>query len=87
MAKQLTKEELLEKAKKPSEDAMKIHPYYLGKTQVALKVPVNSYHDFSVYYTPGVAASCKAIEKDKALAIPIRTKRTILQCCLTAPEF
>ena len=68
MAKQLTKEELLEKAKKPSEDAMKIHPYYLGKTQVALKVPVNSYHDFSVYYTPGVAASCKAIEKDKALA-------------------
>jgi len=36
-AQQLSVEELLAKAKKPSEDAMVMHPFYRGKVEVALK--------------------------------------------------
>ena len=67
MTNPVTKEELLAKAKKPAEDAMKMHPYYKGKTQIALKAPVRDYNDFAIYYTPGVAEPCKAIEKNKEL--------------------
>ena len=31
----LTKEELLAKARKPAEDAMRLHPFYHGKVQTA----------------------------------------------------
>jgi len=57
-----TKEELLAKAKKPAADAMQAHPFYRGKIQIAPKVPVRSVQDFSVWYTPGVAAPCRDIE-------------------------
>lgn len=49
----LTKEELLKKAKKPAEDAMKLHPLYKGKIQTALKCPVRDINDFAIWYTPG----------------------------------
>jgi malate dehydrogenase (oxaloacetate-decarboxylating) len=64
----ISKEELLKKALKPAEDSMKLHPYFKGKIQTALKCPVRSMDDFSIWYTPGVAAPCKAIEKNKDLA-------------------
>ena len=57
-----TKEELLAKAEKPAADAMQAHPFYRGKVQIAPKVPVRSVQDFSVWYTPGVAAPCRDIE-------------------------
>lgn len=57
-------DKLLAKAKKPSADALKMHPYYKGKIQTAIKAPVNSVQDFAVWYTPGVAAPCREIEKD-----------------------
>jgi len=56
-----TKEELLEKAKKPAVDAMLAHPFYHGKVQIAPKVPVRDVSDFSIWYTPGVAAPCRDI--------------------------
>jgi malate dehydrogenase (oxaloacetate-decarboxylating) len=55
---------LLQKAYRPAKLAMKYHPYYQGKIEVALKVPVNSYDDFAVWYTPGVADPCKDIQKN-----------------------
>lgn len=55
-------EELLARAKKPSEDALRLHPVYRGKVQVVPKCPVRSFADFSIWYTPGVAAVCKAIQ-------------------------
>ncbi len=64
----LTKEELLAKAKKPAEDAMRLHPFYHGKVQTAPKCPVRGLDDFSIWYTPGVAAPCKAIQQDEDLA-------------------
>lgn len=57
----MNKEELLAKAKKPAEDAMKLHPFYQGKVEVALKCAVRDYNDFAIWYTPGVAAPCRAI--------------------------
>jgi malate dehydrogenase (oxaloacetate-decarboxylating) len=57
-------DELLAKAKKPSADAMKLHPFYRGKVETALKCAVRDSSDFAIWYTPGVAAPCRAIAKD-----------------------
>jgi malate dehydrogenase (oxaloacetate-decarboxylating) len=54
--------ELLAKAKKPSEDALRLHPFYRGKLEVTPKCSIRSCSDFSVWYTPGVAAPCRDIE-------------------------
>lgn len=60
----LTKEELLAKAKKPAEDALKLHPFYKGKVKVTAKCPIRSFDDFAIWYTPGVAEPCKDIFKN-----------------------
>ncbi|WP_405023605.1 NADP-dependent malic enzyme, partial [Metallosphaera sp.] len=46
---------------KPVEISLK----YQGKIEVMPKVPISSYDDFSVIYTPGVAEVVKEISKDK----------------------
>ncbi len=61
MDKKLTKEELIEKAKKPAKDAMKMHPFYKGKIAVTPKCVVRDINDFAIWYTPGVAAVCTDI--------------------------
>ena len=63
----LTIEELLAKAKKPSADAMKLHPFYRGKIETTLKCTVHSFDDFAVWYTPGVAAPCNALSAHPGL--------------------
>ena len=62
--KQVSVEELLAKAKKPAADAMVLHPFYKGKVETALKCCVRDFNDFAIWYTPGVAAPCRAIEAD-----------------------
>ncbi len=54
---------LRSKAYRPSKDAMRFHPYYHGKVELNLKVPVRSFDDFAVWYTPGVAEPCRDIQK------------------------
>ncbi len=66
-ASSLNVEELLAKAKKPSADAMVMHPYYKGKVEIALKCCVRDFNDFAIWYTPGVAAPCRAIADDPDL--------------------
>jgi len=61
----MNKDELLAKAKKPAEDAMRLHPFYRGKIEVNLKCAVRDIGDFAIWYTPGVAEPCKAIAKNK----------------------
>jgi malate dehydrogenase (oxaloacetate-decarboxylating) len=58
---------LLAKAKKPAADAMELHPFYRGKIETNLKCRVRDFNDFAIWYTPGVAEPCKAInaEPDK----------------------
>ena len=65
MAQRVTKEELLAKARKPAEDAMRLHPFYRGKMQTISKCAVRDFNDFAIWYTPGVAEPCKAIKDDK----------------------
>lgn len=60
-------EALLAKAKKPSADAMRLHPFYRGKIETVLKCCVRDFNDFAIWYTPGVAAPCRAIESDPEL--------------------
>jgi len=63
-----SREELLAKAEKPSREALRLHPFYKGKIQVLPKCPVRGLADFNLWYTPGVAAPCRAIHRDPALA-------------------
>lgn len=67
-------EELLARAKKPAEDALVLHPYYRGKVQTAAKCPVRGLDDFAIWYTPGVAAPCREIQKNPDLAYEYTNK-------------
>jgi malate dehydrogenase (oxaloacetate-decarboxylating) len=67
-------EELLKKAKKPAEFALKYHPFYQGKIEVVPKCPVRSFDDFAIWYTPGVAEPCKVINKSKDAVYELTNK-------------
>ena len=57
-----TVQELLEKAKRPSQLAIPMHKFYEGKVQVMPKCSINSPNDFAIWYTPGVATPCREIQ-------------------------
>jgi malate dehydrogenase (oxaloacetate-decarboxylating) len=48
MTKKLTREELIEKAKKPAQDAMRLHPFYKGKMEVIPKACIRNFDDFAI---------------------------------------
>jgi len=70
----LTKEELLAKAKKPAEESLRLHPFYKGKIQIMPKCSIRGYQDFSLWYTPGVAAPCQAIRREPELVYEYTNK-------------
>ena len=83
--KKLTQDEidqLVAKAKKPADDAMKLHPFYKGKYQVASKCCVRDFQDFAIWYTPGVAAPCKDIQAHPEKSYE-HTNRANTICVLT----
>jgi Malic enzyme len=47
------------------EEALKLHEEWQGKLSIDSKVPVKSKYDLSMAYTPGVAAPCRMIHKNK----------------------
>jgi malate dehydrogenase (oxaloacetate-decarboxylating) len=51
-----------------SRKALRFASFYGGKITITPKVPVTTLEDFSVWYTPGVAAVSTAITKDRDLA-------------------
>jgi malate dehydrogenase (oxaloacetate-decarboxylating) len=53
-----------DKARDLDELAMRRHAFYRGKMQVMPKCAVRDLGDFAIWYTPGVAAPCKAIHAD-----------------------
>ena len=63
-SKRITKEELLAKAYKPAQDAMKMHPFFRGKLETSPKCCIRDFDDFAIWYTPGVAEVCKDIFKN-----------------------
>ena len=71
-------EELLAKANKPSKDALRLHPFYRGKVGTAAKCPVRTFDDFAIWYTPGVAAPCRAIAADPALVFEHTNKANVV---------
>ncbi|NLG52237.1 MAG: NADP-dependent malic enzyme [Chloroflexi bacterium] len=64
----INKEELLMRAAKPSDDALKYHPFFKGKIQMVSKCAIRDMNDFAIWYTPGVAAVCNAIAADPELS-------------------
>ena len=56
------------KTGKFSELALKYSKFYAGKIQVSPKVPVRDLKDFSIWYTPGVAAVSRLIAENKDLS-------------------
>jgi malate dehydrogenase (oxaloacetate-decarboxylating) len=74
MSEKITARELLAKAKKPVQLALSYHPYYLGKTQVMPKCAIRTYKDFSIWYTPGVAAPCRKIKEEPELVFRYTNK-------------
>jgi malate dehydrogenase (oxaloacetate-decarboxylating) len=70
----VTREQLLEKAKKPAEDAMRLHPFYRGKVQTVPRCVIRDFNDFAIWYTPGVAEPCRAIQKDDKLVYEYTSK-------------
>jgi len=46
---------------------MRLHPLYRGKMQTIPKCPIRSFDDFAIWYSPGVAAPCRAIQAEPEL--------------------
>jgi malate dehydrogenase (oxaloacetate-decarboxylating) len=59
---------VVEELDRPSKAAVRAAPYYGGKLEIIPKIPVRSLEDFAVWYTPGVAAVCKAIKENRDLS-------------------
>lgn len=60
-----SREELLAKAEKPAQEALRLHSFYRGKMQTLPRCAVRDIQDFAVWYTPGVAKACQAIHRDR----------------------
>jgi malate dehydrogenase (oxaloacetate-decarboxylating) len=67
-------QKMLDKAKKPAADAMQLHPFYRGKIETAVKCRMRDFNDFAIWYTPGVAAPCKAIAQQNDLVYDYTNK-------------
>lgn len=58
---ELTKEELVARARQPAELALQYHAAAGGKIQTLPKSAIRDLRDFALAYTPGVAEPCRAI--------------------------
>ncbi len=54
-----------------SERAVRLAHYYRGKIETVPKVPVRSLKDFSLWYTPGIAAVSRQIQRDPPSAFEL----------------
>lgn len=67
-------EERLARAGKPAEEALRLHTFYKGKIETALRCRVRDFDDFAIWYSPGVASACTAIAKDPDLVYEMTSK-------------
>lgn len=67
-------QELLNKAEQPARDSLRLHPHYRGKIEIVPKCRISSLDDFAIWYTPGVAAACTAIQRDPELVYSYTNK-------------
>ncbi|MGC8777818.1 MAG: NAD(P)-dependent malic enzyme, partial [Candidatus Caldatribacteriaceae bacterium] len=57
-----------EDLRRPFVESLRLHAFYQGKIEVALKCPVRNYADFALWYTPGVAEVSQRIFEEKSLS-------------------
>jgi malate dehydrogenase (oxaloacetate-decarboxylating) len=65
---------LIKKAEMPGREAMRLHPFYRGKIEIAPKCCIRDFTDFAIWYTPGVAKPCLAIKDDPELVFEYTNK-------------
>ncbi|MDR3195992.1 MAG: NADP-dependent malic enzyme [Endomicrobium sp.] len=65
---------LLKAAQEPAKLARKLHPFYRGKIEVVPKCRIETLNDFSIWYSPGVAAVCADISKNPELVYEYTNK-------------
>ncbi len=70
----LSVEERIARAKVPGKKAPGMHAFYRGKVETTLKCSINSFDDFGIWYTPGVATPCREIHADPAKAFEYTNK-------------
>jgi malate dehydrogenase (oxaloacetate-decarboxylating) len=56
--------EFLAQAARFQQEALRLHSFYRGKMETVPKCRIRDLQDFALWYTPGVAAPCRAIEAD-----------------------
>ena len=61
-------------AERPAQESMRLHPFYRGKIETAVKCCVRSFDDFAFWYSPGVAAPCRAIQADPERVYDLTSK-------------
>ncbi|QRN82091.1 NADP-dependent malic enzyme [Chloroflexota bacterium] len=71
-------EKLLAKASQPAQDAIRLHEYFRGKMSTLPKCPVEQIDDFSIWYTPGVAAPCKEIAQHPERVYDLTNKGNLI---------
>jgi malate dehydrogenase (oxaloacetate-decarboxylating) len=59
-------------------DAMRLHRLYRGKVQIMPKCPISKAADLSIWYTPGVAAPCKAIAQHTDLVYEYTNRANLI---------
>lgn len=59
-------------------EAVRLHRLYQGKVQMAPKCVIRSADDFAWLYSPGVAAPCRAIEKNPAEVYELTNKANLI---------
>ncbi|MFO0706401.1 MAG: NADP-dependent malic enzyme [Nitrospira sp.] len=69
-----TRDDLLAKAALPAEESRRLHTFYRGKIQTVPKCPVRTMEDFALWYTPGVAAPCRDIQRAPDLVYDLTNK-------------
>jgi malate dehydrogenase (oxaloacetate-decarboxylating) len=60
------------------EEAIRLHAIYQGKIQVVPKCPIRNSTDFAYWYTPGVAAPCRAIQADLSRVYEFTNKSNLI---------
>jgi malate dehydrogenase (oxaloacetate-decarboxylating) len=66
------------KGKNTDEEALRLHSLYQGKIQVIPKCPIRNSGDFAYWYTPGVAAPCRAIQADPPRVYEFTNKANLI---------
>ncbi len=61
-----------------AEESLALHETLQGKIEVVSRCPVETAHDLSLAYTPGVATPCLEIQKNPALSFSLTRRRNLV---------